>query len=117
VHRTRLYADLLINPTEAMGIYEPEKVKLGDVEGIGYAFTRRTAFGKAFQGVFFTEDEEALEQLQDQDEVTFTGAVYHRRRDRSARKKEESLTVSIIDTVSTPMGERAEFEAIDNPTP
>lgn len=96
-----------------MAIYELEKVTLGDVEGHGYAFTRKTVFGKAYQGVFFPENEEALDALREEEEVTFSGPVYHRRRDRSARKAKEELVVSIIGSTSTPMGERAEFEATE----
>ena len=46
-----------------MAMYEMGKVKLGDVEGQGYAFSKKTVFGKTFQGVFFPDDEEALERL------------------------------------------------------
>ena len=98
-----------------MAKYKLDRAVLGEVEGQGYAFTRKTVFGKTYQGVFFAENESALEDLNGEEEITFSGPVYHRRRDRSARKKEEELTVSIVNSTSTPMGERAEFEAVENP--
>lgn len=98
-----------------MALYELEKATIGDIEGQGYAFTRKTVFGKVYQGVFFPDDDTAMEELQEEDELTFSGLVYHRRRNRSARKKEESFPVSIIDSTTTPLGERAEFKAADSP--
>lgn len=90
-------------------------VKLGEQEGQGYAFTRRTAFGKACHGVFFARDEETIDQLKDQEQITFTGPVYYRRRSGSYRRKEEELTVNVVNSTSTPMGERIDFESVENP--
>lgn len=97
-----------------MAMYELEKVVLGEVEGEGYAFTRKTVFGKTYQGVFYAEDDEALEALlEGEEELTFEGPVYHRRRDRSSRKKREELTVEIIGSTPTPRGTRTEFSAFE----
>ena len=96
-----------------MAMYEMGKVKLGDVEGQGYAFSKKTVFGKTYQGVFFPDDEEALERLQEEEELMFSGPVYHRRRDRTARRKEEELVVAIVDSTSTAVGERADFKALE----
>lgn len=96
-----------------MARFELGRVTLGDIEGQGYAFAKKTVFGQTYQGIFFPDDEEALEQLRGQDEVMFSGPVYYRRRDRSARLKEEELVVAIVDSTTTPVGERADFEAVE----
>ncbi|ARA94632.1 hypothetical protein AWN76_016705 [Rhodothermaceae bacterium RA] len=100
---------------DIMPLFELETVQLGDVKGQGYAFTRRTVFGKAFQGIIFLEDEERLEDLKEQDELLYNGTVYHQRRSREPRKAEESFPVEITDVTSTGMGERIAFEAVEQP--
>lgn len=95
-------------------MYELGKVMLDDVEGQGYAFSKKTVFGKTFQGVFFPDNEEDLEVIQAKEELTFQGPVYHRRRDRTARLSEgEELSVTITNTIQTQIGERARFEAVE----
>ena len=94
-------------------MYELGKVTLDGIEGQGYAFSRKTAFGKTFQGVFFPKEEEDLEELQEREKITFSGPVYHRRRNRSARRATETLEVAIENTISSPMGERARFESTE----
>jgi hypothetical protein len=94
-----------------MAMYQLQKATLGDVSGKGYAFAHKTFFGKAYQGVFFPDEDEAVETLRDQGELVFSGSVYHRRRDRTSRRSTEELTVAIVDSTVTPMGHRAEFEA------
>lgn len=98
-----------------MPLFDLETVQLGDVEGQGYAFTRRTVFGKAFQGIIFLDNEDTLDDLQEQDELMYNGTVYHQRRSRGPRKAEESFPVEITDVTSTGMGERIAFESVENP--
>ena len=98
-----------------MAMLELEKVTLGDVEGQGYAFTRKTAFGKSYFGVFFAENDEELETLKEEDELDFSGTVYHRRRSGKYRKSEEEMPVSIVGVTPTGLGERVAFEAVENP--
>lgn len=96
-----------------MSKYELHNVKLGDVEGQGYAFKRRTAFGKARQGIFFPHNEEDLEKLKEGEEVTFVGPCYYRTRG----PRDREFKVTIANVTSTRMGERVDFEAVDNPEP
>lgn len=96
-----------------MSKYELQPVTLDDVEGQGYAFKRRTAFGKARRGIFFPNDEEDLETLKEKDEVTFTGPCYYRTRG----PRDREFKVAITNITSTRMGNRVDFEAVDNPEP
>lgn len=96
-----------------MSMYELQDVTLGDISGQGYAFKRRTAFGKARRGVFFPDNEEDIEKLQDAEEVTFTGPCYYRKRG----PRDREFDVAVINVTSTRMGDRVDFEAVDNPEP
>lgn len=98
-------------------MFELETAKLGEVEGQGYAFTKRTAFGKAFQGVVFVDDSETAETLKEEDELVFEGTVYHRRRSRGPRKDSDTFPVEITGVTTTGLGERISFTAVDNPNP
>lgn len=97
-----------------MPLFELETASLGESEGQGYAFTKRTVFGKAIQGVMFVEGDE-VESLKDEDELVFEGTVYHQRRTKGPRIEEESFPVEIVDVTSTGLGQRITFEAVDNP--
>lgn len=94
-----------------MSLYQPKKATLdhteGNAEGRGYAFSKKTVFGKSFQGVIFVEEEQDelnVEELKEEDELTFTGVVYDR-----SREREDSLPVTVTNVVSTPSGDRIDF--------
>jgi hypothetical protein len=93
-------------------MYELREAMLGDVKGRGYAFKQKTAFGKARRGIFFPDDEEDLEKITDGETLEFSGALYYGKRER-----EKSFAVQIVETTPTRMGERVDFEAVDNPEP
>lgn len=94
-------------------MYELQKVTLGDVEGKGYAFKRRTAFGHARKGIFFPDDEADLEKLKEEETLEFSGPCYYRKRG----PRDVSFEATVFDVTSTGMGARADFEAVDNPEP
>lgn len=90
-----------------MSLYDLHAATLENAEGEGYCFSKKTVFGKQYQGVFFGEN---ISQLEDEDEVTFSGIVYDR-----SRGKEKSFNVQITKVISTPAGERADFVATEKP--
>jgi hypothetical protein len=92
-----------------MAIYELQNATLGELEGQGFAYTRKVSSGKSYQGVFFAEDHGDLEPLQEASEsLTYAGTVYD-----GNREKQEEFPVAIVKVVSTPSGERAEFERVE----
>jgi hypothetical protein len=92
-----------------MAIYELQNATLGELEGQGFAYTRKVSSGKSYQGVFFSDDRGELEPLQESEEpLTFSGTIYD-----GKREKQEELPVTIINVVSTPSGDRAEFEKVE----
>lgn len=93
-----------------MSKYELKKMKLGDVEGQGYAYKRKTVFGKARKGIFYADDEEELEKLKDEDEIEFEGTLYFRDRPR-----DKSFPAKITNITPTRQGQRADFVDTDNP--
>ena len=93
-----------------MSKYELKKMTLDGIEGEGYAYKRKTVFGKARQGIFFPENEEDLEELQDKEELTFEGTLYYRNRGR-----DKSFDVTITEVTPTRRGNRADFADTDNP--
>lgn len=93
-----------------MAIYELKEAALNGVEGQGYAFPIKTFRGKEYKGVFFANDEAAIEQAEGEDAVEFTGTIYDRTRERV-----ETFEVSVVNTVTVGIGERADFVALDNP--
>lgn len=94
-----------------MSLYNLQEAKLNDVEGQGFAYSEKTVYGKAYKGVFFAENGEDLEALEDkEDEATFTGILYDR-----SREREKSFSVNISNVISTPSGDRADFEATEKP--
>lgn len=94
-------------------MYKLHHVTLDDFEGQGYAFKKRTAFGKARHGVFFADTEEELSELQQKDVLVYNGPCYYRTRGPRDREFE----IAITEVTPTAMGYRADFEAIDNPEP
>ena len=96
-----------------MSMYELQDAKLGDIEGQGYAFKRRTAFGKARRGIFYPASPEDLEKIQEVETLTFTGPCYYRTRG----PRDREFDVAIVKVVPTRMGNRVDFEAVDNPEP
>ena len=93
-----------------MSMYELQDAELNGVEGQGYAYAVKTFRGKEFKGVFFANDDEALEEIKDQEEVEFSGTVYLK-----TRVREGSMPVNVTKTVSAGMGERADFIALEKP--
>ncbi len=90
-----------------MSLYDLHDATLEDAEGEGFCFSKKTVFGKKYQGVFFGED---IMDLEDRDDVTFSGIVYDR-----SREKEKTFNVEITNVTSTPAGERADFVATEKP--
>ena len=95
------------NPPIGMSLYDLQRAKLHDVEGEGYCFSKKTVFGKQYQGVFFGD---GIDRLEGDDEVTFRGVVYDR-----SRGKEKTFTVEVTKVTPTPAGERADFVATEKP--
>lgn len=88
-----------------MAIYESQNATLGEVEGQGFAYTRKVSSGKSYQGVFFSDERGDLESLDGTEEtMTFAGTIYD-----GKREKQEELTVSITNITPTPSGDRADF--------
>lgn len=90
-----------------MSLYDLHQATLADIEGEGYSFSKKTVFGKKYQGVFFGED---ISKFEEDDEVTFSGILYDR-----SREKEKTFSVQITNVISTPAGERADFVATEKP--
>ena len=65
-----------------MGIYTLKEAELNGVEGQGYAYPVKTFRGKEYKGVFFAENEEAIEVAEGEEEVEITGTIYYRTRER-----------------------------------
>lgn len=93
-----------------MAIHQPKKAQLADLEGRGFAYTETNGHQKNYQGVFFLDDEESLENLQEKDEITFSGTVYDDRRGTRI----DTIPVTITEIVSTPAGQRADFVCTEN---
>lgn len=94
-----------------MSLYDLHEAQLNDTEGEGFAYSEKTVYGKAYKGVFFSEDAEAIDGLDDEEaDATFTGILYDR-----SREREKSFSVNITDVISTPSGERADFIATEKP--
>lgn len=94
-----------------MSLYDLHEAKLNDLEGQGFAYSEKTVYGKSYKGVFFIEDDETIDELEEQEEdATFTGILYDR-----SREREKSFSVDITDVISTPSGERADFIATEKP--
>ena len=93
-----------------MSIYALQEAELNGIEGQGYAFPVKTFRGKEYRGVFFADDEEAVQEAESEDEVQFTGTIYDRTRERV-----ETFSVTVTDTVAVGIGERATFEALEKP--
>lgn len=91
-------------------MYELHKGTLGEIEGRGYAFKRDVGLGKARHGIFYPDDPADLETLKSQGEATFTGTLY-----TTTRASEKSFDVAIKSVTRTRMGDRVDFEALDNP--
>lgn len=96
-----------------MSMFELQPVTLGDLDGQGYAFKRKTAFGQARRGIVFLEDEEQVNWLQEQDAITFTGPCYYK--ERGAREREFDVVVEEV--TPTRMGARVDFVEVDYPEP
>lgn len=94
-----------------MSLYDLHEAKLNDMEGQGFAYSEKTVYGKAYKGVFFAENGGDLEALEEKDaEATFEGILYDR-----SREREKSFSVNVSNVISTPSGDRADFEATEKP--
>lgn len=92
-------------------MFELQPVTLGDLEGQGYAFKRKTAFGQARRGVAFLDDEEKVAWLKDQEAIPFSGPCYYKQRGPRDREFE----VVVEDVTPTRMGARIDFVEVDYP--
>lgn len=97
-----------------MAVHTPQEATLGDVEGTGYAFMKRTFRGKEFEGVFFgtEEDTDDLEALLEKDTVRFDGVLYKRLKSGRITEKAESFLVNVKELLSVRAGERVTFEVL-----
>ena len=93
-----------------MSIYALQEAELNGIEGQGYAYPVKTFRGKEYRGVFFADDEDAVQEAQAEDEVQFTGTIYD-----ATRERVETFPVNVTDTVAVGIGERATFEAVEQP--
>ncbi|MEM1125293.1 MAG: hypothetical protein AAGI71_01485 [Bacteroidota bacterium] len=90
-----------------------QSATLGDIDGQGYAFTKRTFEGREVQGILFVDDEQDVEALQQEDELIYEGALYYRRKTQGPREEHESFPVEITGVLSTGMGHRVSFSAVE----
>lgn len=97
-----------INFFLGMSLYDLHNATLEDIEGEGFSFSKKTVFGKKYQGVFFGDG--ISEEVDEEDEATFSGILYDR-----SREKEKTFSVQITNVTSTPAGERADFVATEKP--
>ena len=95
-----------------MALYKKEEAKLGGIVGKGYAFMKRTFSGKEYQGIFFSNEEENLEPLLDEDEVRFKGIVYEKNRSGKVRKKMKTFVVDVRNLADVYLGERVDFKVL-----
>jgi hypothetical protein len=95
-----------------MALYKKEEAKLGGIIGKGFAFMKRTFRGIEYQGVFFSDEDENLEALLEQDEVRFKGVVYEKNRSGKVRKKMKTFVVDVRNLADVYLGERADFKVI-----
>jgi hypothetical protein len=94
-----------------MSLYDLHEAKLNDLEGQGFAYSEKTVYGKAYKGVFFAENGNDLEALEEEDvEATFEGILYDR-----SREREKTFSVNVSNVISTPSGDRVDFEATEKP--
>ena len=94
-----------------MSLYDLHDAKLEESDGQGFAFSKKTVYGKAYKGVFFYDKApDGVEDLKEEDELTFTGILYDR-----SREREKSFPVTVTDVISTPSGERVDFVATEKP--
>ncbi len=94
-----------------MSLYDLHDAELDGNEGQGFAYSEKTVYGKAYKGVFFFgEPVESIEAIEEADEVTFSGVLYDR-----SREKEKTFTVDVTKVISTPSGDRADFIATEKP--
>lgn len=94
-----------------MSLYDLHEAELEGNEGQGYAFSEKTVYGKAYKGVFFFgQDGDDAEEFEEDDELTFTGILYDR-----SREREKTFPVAVTDVLRTPSGERVDFIATEKP--
>lgn len=98
-----------------MPLYQKHEATLGDIDGEGYAFRRRTVMGDVYKGVFFVDNEADvdLEALADEDKVEFSGVVYRKTRTGKIRERMTTFLVDVKNLVSVRIGERADFKVLE----
>lgn len=90
-------------------MFELQPVTLGDLKGQGYAFKRKTAFGQIRRGIVFLKDEDAIDRIQGESALTFTGPCYYK--ERGPRNREFDVVVEEV--ITTPMGARVDFVEVE----
>ena len=98
-----------------MALYNHQEAKLGELEGTGYLFRRRSPLGDEYKGVFFGPDGEAetLESLVDEDPVTFSGVLYKKNRSGKVSQEKVELAVDVTSYREVSLGDRALIEAVE----
>lgn len=98
-----------------MALYSHQEATLGEIEGTGYLFRRRSPLGDEYKGVFFGPEGEAetLESLVEDEPVTFTGVLYRKNKSGKVSEKQVELDVDVKSYKEVSMGDRALIEAVD----
>ena len=98
-----------------MALYSHQEATLGDLEGTGYLFRRRSPLGDEYKGVFFGPEgeSETLESLVDDEPVTFSGVLYKKNKSGKVSEKQVELDVDVKSYREVSMGDRALIEAVD----
>ncbi|NND73349.1 MAG: hypothetical protein HKN43_17370 [Rhodothermales bacterium] len=99
-----------------MSLYAARQATLGEIDGSGYAFLKRSSIKGQYQGVFFVESElkEQLESLTGEESVSFTGVVYTKNRSGGVRENRETVEVDVYNLVSVGVGARADFRVVES---
>ncbi|MEM1093369.1 MAG: hypothetical protein AAGJ10_02110 [Bacteroidota bacterium] len=97
-----------------MALYQLQSATLGNIEGEGFAFRKRTVNSR-IRGVFFaTEDvQDKLQALVEEDEVHFSGVTYRKLRSGKIKKRVADFVVNVKGFLSVRAGERVTFEVIE----
>ena len=98
-----------------MALYSHQDATLGDMEGTGYLFRRRSPLGDEYKGVFFGPEgeSEAIEKLLEEEEVTFSGVLYKKNRSGKVTQEKVELAVDVTSYREVSMGDRLLIEAVD----
>jgi len=99
-----------------MALYKHQDAQLGEIEGSGYLFRKRTVHGDEYYGVFIGPEDSAdqLEKMKGEETVTFSGVAYRKNRSGKVKRAEGEYNVDITGIKSVGMGERALLEVVDD---